>query len=283
MTLSELGTHLPSLADCVDALPVILSLVIIESLLSVDNALAIAAMARHLPESQRKMALQFGIIGAYFFRGACMALASWIIENPWLKIGGSAYLICLMCSHFASRQRGGDSGGRSVISGGFLATVLSIEVMDLSLSVDNVVAAVAMSPKLWVVCTGVFIGILALRFVAGACMKLIERFPVLEQTAFMLIGYVGFILLFEILSDPDGGFQVFPGPVHVGAVQKFVGIVIIIVVSLGYSKSPALQKWFGPVLKVAFPLMQLVSALFGALKKAVLLPFQVVRNIVRAK
>ena len=56
-------------------------------------------------------------------------------------------------------------------------------MMDLSLSVDNVVAAVAMSPKLWVVYTGVFIGILALRFVAGACLKVIDRYPILEETA----------------------------------------------------------------------------------------------------
>ncbi len=276
--------NLPSLADCVNALPVIISLVIIEGLLSVDNALAIAAMARHLPEPQRKRALQFGIIGAYFFRGVCMALASWIIENPWLKIGGSAYLICLMCSHFAKRKGGGDASGEgSGVSGGFLATVLSIEVMDLSLSVDNVVAAVAMSPKLWVVCTGVFIGILALRFVAGACMKLIEKFPVLEETAFMLIGYVGFILLFEILSDPHGGFQILPGPVHVSALQKFVGIVIIMAVSLMYSKSPVLQKVLEPVLKLAFLPMKLVSTLFGALQQAVVLPFSLVRNVFRSK
>ena len=276
--------NLPSLADCVNALPVIISLVIIEGLLSVDNALAIAAMARHLPEQQRKRALQFGIIGAYFFRGVCMALASWIIENPWLKIGGSAYLICLMCRHFSRRKGCEDAESEgSAVSGGFLATVLSIEVMDLSLSVDNVVAAVAMSPKLWVVCTGVFIGILALRFVAGACMKLIEKFPILEETAFLLIGYVGFILLFEILSDPHGGFQILPGPVHVSALQKFVGIVMIMTVSLMYSKSSVLQKVLEPVLKLAFLPMKLVSTLFGALQQAVVLPFSLMRSVFRSK
>jgi predicted tellurium resistance membrane protein TerC len=45
------------------------------------------------------------------------------------------------------------------INEAFIATIIAIEIMDLSLSVDNVVAAVAMSPKLWVVCLGVFIGI----------------------------------------------------------------------------------------------------------------------------
>ncbi|MBK8093584.1 MAG: hypothetical protein IPK32_16800 [Verrucomicrobiaceae bacterium] len=58
--------------------------------------------------------------------------------------------------------------------------------MDLSLSVDNVVAAVAVAgSKLWVDCLGVFIGILALRFVAGLFIRIdVEKFPILADTAF---------------------------------------------------------------------------------------------------
>ena len=63
----------PSSAECTDAFPVILSLIIIEGLLSVDNALAIAAMASHLPEPQKRKALRWGIIGAYGFRGIALA------------------------------------------------------------------------------------------------------------------------------------------------------------------------------------------------------------------
>ncbi|MEI6536006.1 MAG: hypothetical protein WCN98_11735, partial [Verrucomicrobiaceae bacterium] len=180
-----------------EAIPVIISLIIIEGLLSVDNALAIAAMARHLPGRQKYIALKYGIVGAYLFRGLCLWGAAWIIANPWLKIIGAAYLIHLMAAHFSGQENedgddDDDGGGKQR---GFWMTVLAIEFMDLSLSVDNVVAAVAISPKLWVVCTGVFIGILALRFLAGLCIKLIEKFPVLEDTAFLLIGYVGCILI----------------------------------------------------------------------------------------
>jgi len=42
----------PTSAELIDAIPIIISLIIIEGLLSVDNALAIAAMANHLPESR---------------------------------------------------------------------------------------------------------------------------------------------------------------------------------------------------------------------------------------
>ena len=72
--------------------------------------------------------------------------------------------------------------------------------LDFSLSVDNVVAAVAMSPKLWVVCTGVFIGIVTMRLIAGWCLGLIQRFPILDEAAFLLIGYVAVLLIAELVA-----------------------------------------------------------------------------------
>lgn len=274
----------PTSADLVEAVPVIISLIIIEGLLSVDNALAIAAMAAHLPGKQKFQALKWGIVGAYLFRGLCLAFAAWIIENPWLKIGGAAYLIYLMSAHFTSGAEEAEGAGESegAAQRGFIATIVAIEVMDLSLSVDNVVAAVAMSPKLWVVCTGVFIGILALRFVAGACIRLIEKFPVLEDTAFILIGYVGFILCFELLSDPHSGLQLLPGPVHVSAAQKFVGIVLILGASILYSRAPRLQLVLMPLFRVARVPMRIVSFAVGLILKVVGLPFRAAWRALRA-
>lgn len=279
-----LAAFLPATPELVDAIPVIISLIIIEGLLSVDNALAIAAMASHLPGKQKYQALKWGIIGAYLFRGLCLAFAAWIIENPWLKICGAAYLVYLMSEHFTGAgDEDNDGKPDAPNQRGFFATIVAIEVMDLSLSVDNVVAAVAMSPKLWVVCLGVFIGILALRFVAGACIRLIEKFPILEDTAFLLIGYVGFILCYELLSDPHSGFQVLPGPVHVSAGQKFIGIVIILAVSILYSKSSAMQKALSPLFKLAYGPMKLAAILVGLVLKIILLPFKLIIGLFKSK
>ncbi len=272
---------LPSSAAVVEALPIIVSLIIIEGLLSVDNALAIAAMANHLPERQKYLALKFGIIGAYFFRGLCLAFAAWIIENPWLKISGAAYLVYLMCDHFHSSENSRSADPSQITQRGFFGTIVAIEIMDLSLSVDNVVAAVAMSPELWVVCTGVFIGILALRFVAGACIRLIEKFPILEHTAFILVGYVGFILVYELLSDPHSGIQMLPGPVHVTTWQKFIGIVIIIVTSIAYLRSAFVRGLIQPALHFARIPMNVFAAIVGFFLKGLLFPFRAIAGMFR--
>ena len=266
----------PSPGEWLEAIPIILSLILIEGLLSVDNALAIAAMANHLPEDQKRKALRWGIVGAYAFRGVAMACAAYIIANPWLKIIGAAYLIYLMCAHFtesADDDENKDPAGQAarLAARGFWATVASIELMDLSLSVDNVVAAVAMSPKLWIVCLGVFIGILALRFIAGYCLKLLEKYPVLEHTAFLLIGYVGGILVVELLTT-----------LHVDAFQKFVGIVLITAATIFYARHPGLQQALKPVIRGARWPMAAISAVVGGLITAVSWPFKAAWRALRA-
>lgn len=278
--LTPLAFALPSSGEWLEAIPIILSLIVIEGLLSVDNALAIAAMANHLPEEQKKKALRWGIIGAYAFRGLAMAGAAFIISNPWLKIIGAAYLVYLMCAHFtrAAEDEKQEAAGAAHLAGrGFWATVASIELMDLSLSVDNVVAAVAMSPKLWIVCLGVFIGILALRFVAGYCLKLLEKYPILEHTAFLLIGYVGGILVVEIVSIHQGH------PIHINAFQKFIGIVLITSATIFYSRRPALQRVAGPALRVARWPMLAFSAVVGGVLAAAAWPVKTAWLVLRPK
>ena len=254
---------MPSSPELVAALPIILSLILIEGLLSIDNSLAIAAMASHLPGRQKLLALRLGLIGAYFFRGVALAFAQFIIENPWLKLIGAAYLIHLMAAHFAKDEHPVIKADVPEIAAqrlgrGFWSTVFAIELMDFSLSVDNVVAAVAMSPKLWIVCTGVFIGILTMRFVAGYCIQLIEKFPILGDTAFLLIGFVGGILVVELTAH-----------VHISAAEKFFGICGILALSLLYSKSAGLQRALALPLKIArWPLVAYAAVsnrIFGLL------------------
>ncbi len=254
-----------------EALPVIVSLIIIEGLLSVDNALAIAAMAAHLPGKQKYWALRVGIIGAYVFRGLALLFASYIIANPWLKMLGAAYLIHLMCHHFAEvrRQALADGNDTDTARYGFWGTVASIELMDLSLGVDNVVAAVALSDQFWVVCTGVFIGILALRFVAGHCIKLIEKLPILEHTAFLLIGYVGLLLVIELTFHVD-----------ITTLMKFAGIVLIIALSIWYAKKPAVQQVGRPLLGVLMLPVRLYDLIIGSFFSLVFWPFKAASSLI---
>ncbi len=163
----------------------ILSLIVIEGLLSVDNILAIAALAANLPEHQRKLAVRLGLAGAYLYRGLALLFASYILEYEWVKFLGAFYLIHLMAGHFndLAAETDDDPATHAATQRTFIGTIVSIQLMDLSLSVDNVIAAVAMSPKFWVVCTGVGLGLLTLWMFATLSLRLVERFPILKHTA----------------------------------------------------------------------------------------------------
>jgi predicted tellurium resistance membrane protein TerC len=69
--------------------------------------------------------------------------------------------------------------------------------MDMAFSIDNVFAAVAFTPNIILVCTGVFIGILAMRFIAQWFVRLMEKYNFLETAAFIVIAILGIKLTFS--------------------------------------------------------------------------------------
>lgn len=228
--------------EIIAAIPIIISLIILESLLSVDNALVLAAMVSHLPENERKWALRAGMLGAYIMRGLSLAFVFFIIANPWIKLIGGAYLIYLMCSHLGIEE--GEEAAKKVKSG-FWGTVVAVELADLSFSIDNIAAAAAFTNKMWIIIVGVFIGIAAMRFVAGIFVKLIEKFPVLNTVAYLLVGWIGIGLWVEIL-----------GHVEFGEMTKFAGVLGIIAAGLIYERVPGAATVMNPIVRPGQKILQ---------------------------
>ena len=270
-----------------DGIPVVLALIVIEGLLSVDNALAIAAMASHLEEKERKMAMNIGYIGAYGFRIVALLTTSLIMGNHWLMLLGSLYLVWLMCSHFADQEEADsdETGGKKAIPQSFAKTIAMIAFLDLSLSFDNVVAAVAFARDSEVlVYVGVTLGIITLRLVAGYCIKLLERQPWLEHTAFLLVGFVGLLLGLELLWDQSvkqvleiGGFSLISeagGHYHIAKAVKFAGIIGIIVLHLAYEKNSSVKGMLRPVMRLLLLPAQLIAGVVGAVFAVISWPFR---------
>lgn len=183
---------------------VIATLILLETLLSIDNAVALAILVSPLPEQQRAKALRYGIIGAYAFRGLCLLFAAWLIHIWWLKIIGGAYLVWLAYDYFKKDSpKDGDviASDRGLIGklapyiGRLWATIIAVELLDITFSIDNIFAAVALTDKLWLIMIGVGIGILAMRFVAQRFVGLMKKYPRLETAAFLVIGLLGLKLL----------------------------------------------------------------------------------------
>jgi YkoY family integral membrane protein len=201
-------------------------LVVLEGLLSADNALVLAIMILGLRRSDQRKALKYGLVGAFAFRTAATLLATYLINIGWVKLLGGGYLIYLTFTHFFT---GGSAEDRSkprpaqawLGLSPLWGTVVKVELVNIAFSVDSILVAVAMSRKVWVVLTGGLLGIVAIRVVIGKLLSLVRRYPMLVDGAFVIIAWVGLKLLLEYLHAI--------GLVHF-EINKWVSIALITVI-----------------------------------------------------
>lgn len=183
----------------------IFTLALLEGLLSADNALVLAVLVKHLPGAQRKKALRYGIVGAFAFRIICILIAAWLINAWFFKAVGAAYLLFISIQHLVSKDAHKEEAQKAK-SMGFWKTVMVVELTDIVFSIDSILAAVAMSNKIWIVYLGGVLGIIAMRFVAGGFLKLLDKFPGLEKGAYLLVGWIGLKLAVITAQEEIAGF-----------------------------------------------------------------------------
>ncbi|NLX04663.1 MAG: TerC family protein [Phycisphaerae bacterium] len=224
-------------ASFVHNVAIIVSLVVLEGLLSADNALVLAILVRHLPKSQQSKALKYGIFGAFFFRFWGVIFAAWLVAYWQFKAVGAGYLLYLAFKHFLRRSSDHGGGRAGSATMGFWKTVAVVELTDIAFSVDSIVAAVAMSDRKWVIYTGGVLGIITMRFVAGVFLRILERFPRLETAAYMLVAWIGIKLGLSCLDQLITG-HVEHGPYHMPPVLFWTVMVAIFVGGLLWPAPP---------------------------------------------
>lgn len=185
---------------------IIFSLVMIECLLSVDNAVVLAAQTRVLPSlKEQEESLFYGIWGSYIFRFLIIGIGTYLINFWEIKVIGAAYLIYLVYRFFHNKFFGKRAlrkvrTNKSRLKGRklFWSVVLQIEFMDIIFSVDSVLASLAISTNPVIVLIGGLIGIACMRGVAEIIMRLMRKVPELEPMAYVLIFIIAIKLFLTI-------------------------------------------------------------------------------------
>ena len=236
----------------------LLILIGLEGLLSADNALVLAVIAKHLPEDQKKKAINYGIIMAFFFRFAALFAISFI-ANVWqVQAIGAAYLLYLGLKHVIQARFGKEnekireeveeeSAGK-----GFWPTVGKIGLADLAFAIDSILAAVAIalglpdSPlddfggmdggKFIVVVLGGVAGLILIKYAATWFVQLLDQRPALETTAYAIVAWVGVKLAVITLAHEDIGVLNHDFPHSTVWTIIFYGVLIGI----------AVIGWFAP-------------------------------------
>jgi tellurite resistance protein TerC len=243
--------------DLYSVILIVVQLIFLEGILSIDNAAVLGAMVAPLPDdqtipwpswlqgigerldhllgNQRLAALRVGLLGAYLGRGAMLFITSFLIHNEWIRLVGAAYLIRLAFDELGDTTPNAETDQEkkeSLQVTSFWSVVLTVELMDLVFSIDNVIAAVSLSDEIWVVMLGVGIGILAMRFAAGIFSYAVQREPVLKIAAYVLLLNIGIQLILEQIWK-----------VELSDVTRFAISVGIILASLTYAHNAFLQKF----------------------------------------
>jgi tellurite resistance protein TerC len=254
---------------------IIVQLIFFQVILSIDNAAVLGSLVAFLPDdrpvywpkalqkvgdwlhpalgNQRTAALRVGLIGAYLAQGLMLFLATEISQTPWIKVLGAFYLVWLAFDNLSAEKK--EEGEEDAIAQqakqkGFWSIVLTVEISDIVFSLDNVVTAVAISDRFWLVVVGVFIGILLMRVAAGWFSYWVDREPILKTAAYVLIMVIGL----EILAGEFGDFTM-------NSWLRLGISLVIIAFSLWYAHSPLVQK--------TRPVFEWLSSGFGSFNQLV--------------
>ena len=199
---------------------VLLSLILLEGLLSADNAIVLAVMVRHLPPKEQKHALMYGLAGALIFRIIAIFLITILAQYWEIQVLGGLYLLYMAGAHikeFFDKRKEDET--EEIVEpkkqSGFWATVIKVELTDIAFAIDSILAAVAIAITLphisetsigginlgqfTVMVIGGFVGVVIMRYAANIFIRVLETKPGLEIAAFLIVGWVG-IKLFVIAA-----------------------------------------------------------------------------------
>ena len=179
---------------------ILLILIVLEAVLSADNAIALAAIAKSVqdPKLQRQ-ALDIGLVAAYILRIILIVAATLVVTYWQFELLGALYLLWLVFNYFFSgdneeeelEQRG--LGFKSIWQ-----VIPTIAITDLAFSLDSVTSAIAITEDTWLIVAGGTIGIVILRFLAGLFIRWLQEYSHLEDAGFITVGFVGLRLLLKV-------------------------------------------------------------------------------------
>ena len=208
MDALSVNSFIPTL-DQIDSWSEILTLlpilIILEILLSADNAIALASLTKSLKNSDdRTIALNIGITISLILRIFLILLSALLLKYLIIRILAGLYLIYLFFSNvilkgknYSDEEIKKDYSNFNKIN--FIKVVALLSVTDLAFSIDSITTAVAISDQYILVVTGAVIGVIALRFTSEIFLRLIEYFTRLEMAGYIAILIIGSKLILNTI------------------------------------------------------------------------------------
>jgi predicted tellurium resistance membrane protein TerC len=191
----------------------IVTLVLLEAVLGIDNVIFISILASKLPENQQKKARRIGLILAGIMRLALLGIISLIMQlkDPLFSILGKGFTgkdliliaggLFLMYKSVAEiyHKTEGESGDVSteIKKTGLSSIIFQILIMDLVFSIDSIITAIGMVKELWVMYVAVILSVIMMLFAASPISNFVNKHPAFKMLALAFLLLIGFSLIAE--------------------------------------------------------------------------------------
>jgi predicted tellurium resistance membrane protein TerC len=194
----------------------LLTLVLLEVVLGLDNVIFISILSSRLPADQQKKARRLGLLLAMVMRLGLLALVSWIMKlegtlfsileqdisgKDLILILGGLFLIYKSASEIYHKMEG-EEGDKShkIKAATFRDVLIQILLLDLVFSVDSIITAVGMVKELWIMYTAVIVTVVIMLFAAEPISGFINRHPAFKILALSFLLMIGMALMAEGLD-----------------------------------------------------------------------------------
>ena len=198
----------------------LVTLVVLELVLGVDNVIFISILAGKLPVDQRDRARMTGISMAVITRILLLLSLSWIISLeeplffiPWLGgdlgisghdlilITGGLFLLWKSVNEIHDKLEGVEGHASAKVAATFWSVIIQIMLLDVVFSLDSVITAVGMANELFIMIIAVIVAAGVMIFASGPIARFVEEHPTIKMLALSFLLLIGFTLIVEGLHQ----------------------------------------------------------------------------------
>lgn len=196
----------------------LVSLLVLEIVLGIDNIVFISILAGKLPESQRKKARSLGLMLALVSRIILLFCLTWIMKlttplftlfnigfsgKSMILLGGGLFLIAKATHEIHNKLEGDEhhESGAAKKAASFAGVLVQIMIIDIVFSLDSVITAVGMANQLWVMITAVVLAVIFMLLSVNTISDFVERHPTVKMLCLAFLVLIGVNLIADGLGQ----------------------------------------------------------------------------------
>jgi predicted tellurium resistance membrane protein TerC len=194
----------------------LITLVLLEVVLGLDNVIFISIVAGRLPQHQQRKARRLGLLLAMVLRLALLGIISLILKlqgnlftifsigisgKDLILIGGGLFLIYKSATEIHHKMEGQDGDtSKDIKVTSFKSVIVQILLLDLVFSVDSIITAIGMVDELWIMYAAVVITVGIMLFASEPISKFVNNHPAFKMLALSFLMLIGVSLIGEGLD-----------------------------------------------------------------------------------